>query len=98
MQVPIYVLEGFSEILSSPAGYELAFSMAPVSMKSVMQSVFSTTGAIGSALGIAISPMYKDPDILWVYVSLAVLMGIVTALFYVIWGRDWRRKTAGHQE
>lgn len=42
--------------------------------------------------------MYKDPDILWVYVSLAVLMGIVTALFYAIWGGDLKRSAAGHRE
>ncbi|KAI0002843.1 oligopeptide transporter [Xylariaceae sp. FL0662B] len=91
VQVPIYVLEAFSEIFSSPAGYELAFTMAPVSMKSVMQSVFSTTGAIGSALSIAMSPTYKNPDLVWVYASLAVAMGIVTGLFYAIWGRNLKR-------
>lgn len=87
VQLPVYVLEAFSEILSSPAGYELTFTMSPSSMKSLMQSVFSTTGAIGSALSIAISPLYKDPDMVWVYAAMAVVMGIVTAVFYVVWGR-----------
>ena len=91
MQVPIYVLKAFSKILSSPVGYELAFTMAPGSMKSMMQSVFSTTGAVGAALSIAISPTYKDPDMVWVYASLAATMGIVTVLFYAIWGRDLKR-------
>ncbi|GKT55655.1 oligopeptide transporter [Colletotrichum tofieldiae] len=77
VQVPIYVLEALSEILSSPAGYE----------KSVMQSVFSATGAVAAGLSIAISPMYKDPDMVWVYASLAVLMGAVTTVFYLIWAR-----------
>lgn len=88
VQVPVYILEAFSEILSSPAGYELAFSMAPISMKSVMQSVFSTTGAIGAGLGIALSPTYKDPNMIWVYASIAIVMGMVTCLFYLIWGRS----------
>lgn len=91
VQIPIFVLEAFSEILSSPAGYELAFTMAPVSMKSVLQAVFSTTGAMGSALSIALSPLYKDPNMIWVYASLAIVMGIVTAGFYSIWGRKMRR-------
>ena len=91
VQVPVYVLEAFSEILSSPAAYELAFTMAPASMKSVMQSVYSTTGAVGAALSIAISPTYTDPNMVWVYASLAVVMGIVTAVFYAVWGRDLKR-------
>lgn len=91
LQVPIYVLEAASEILSSPAGYELAFSMAPASMKSVMQSVFSTTGAIGSALSIAISPAYENPNMTWVYAALALAMAAVTVLFYLVWGRSLKR-------
>jgi dipeptide/tripeptide permease len=91
LQLPIFALEAFSEILSSPAGYELAFTMAPGSMKSVLQAVFSITGAVGSSLSIALSPLYKDPDMVWVYASLAIVMGIVTVVFYSIWGRKLRR-------
>jgi POT family proton-dependent oligopeptide transporter len=87
VQLPVYLLEAMSEILSSPAGWELAFSMAPSSMKSVMQSVFMTTGAVGAGLSIAISPMYKDPEMLFVWASLAVIMAIATIIFYAIWGR-----------
>ncbi|CRG82667.1 hypothetical protein PISL3812_00011 [Talaromyces islandicus] len=91
LQVPIFALEAFSEILSSPAGYELAFTMAPGSMKSVLQAVFSTTGAVGSSLSIALSPLYKDPNMVWVYASLATVMAIVTIVFYSIWGRKLGR-------
>lgn len=91
LQIPIFALEAFSEILSSPAGYELAFTMAPTSMKSVLQALFSTTGAVGSSLSIALSPLYKDPYMAWVYGSLAIAMGIVTLVFYCIWGRREKR-------
>ncbi|KAF3481854.1 uncharacterized protein GIQ15_04613 [Arthroderma uncinatum] len=87
LQVPIFALEAFSESLSSPAGYELAFTMAPSSMKSVLQAIFSTTGAVGSSLSIAISPLYKDPHLAWVYASLSIAMAMVTIGFYSVWGR-----------
>lgn len=87
VQLPIYALEAISEILSSPAGYELSFIMAPVSIKSVLQAMFSATGALGAALSIIISPTYKDPDLVWVYTSLAAAMGMVTITFYLLWGR-----------
>lgn len=70
----VSVLEAMSEILSSSAGYELAFSMVLGSMKSVMQSVFMTTGAVAAGLSIAISPTYKDPEMLSVQSSLAIVM------------------------
>ncbi|KAK6215462.1 hypothetical protein QIS74_08481 [Colletotrichum tabaci] len=90
VQLPVYLLEAMSEILSSPAGWELAFSMAPGSMKSVMQSVFMTTGAVGAGLSIAISPLYKDPEMLFVWASLAIVMAIATGMFYAVWGRKLR--------
>ncbi|KAJ5285687.1 hypothetical protein N7524_000993 [Penicillium chrysogenum] len=91
LQLPIFALEAFSEILSAPAGYELAFTMAPGSMKSVLQALFSTTGALGSSLSIALSPLYKDPNMVIVYASLSIAMGVVTAMFYSIWGRKIKR-------
>jgi POT family proton-dependent oligopeptide transporter len=87
VQIPVYLLEAMSEILSSPAGWELVFNMAPGSMKSVMQSVFMTTGAVGAGLSIALSPMYEDPEMLWVWASLALVMAIATVIFYAVWGR-----------
>jgi POT family proton-dependent oligopeptide transporter len=87
VQLPIYVVEALSEILSSPAGYEMAFTMAPGSMKSLLQAAFSATGATGAVLSIIISPTYKNPYLVWVYTSLAAAMGLVTLLFCLIWGR-----------
>ncbi|KAL8790862.1 MAG: hypothetical protein Q9195_006187 [Heterodermia aff. obscurata] len=90
IQLPIYVLEAFSEIFASPAGYELAFTMSPKSMKSILQAAFSGTNAFGAALSIAISPTYKNPNFVWVYSSLAVAMGVVTLGFYSVFGaRRW---------
>lgn len=91
VQLPIYVLEAFSEIFASPAGYELAFTMSPKSMKSILQAAFSGTNAFGAALSIATSPTYKNPKFVWVYASLAVIMGLATLGFYGCFGaKRWR--------
>ena len=91
VQLPMYVLEAFSEIFASPAGYELAFTMSPKSMKSILQAAFSGTNAFGATLSIAISPTYKNPKFVWVYASLAVTMGLVTLGFYSCFGaKRWR--------
>jgi len=92
IQLPTYVLEAISEIFATPAGYELAFTLSPKSMKSILQAMFSATNAFGATLSIAISPTYKNPELLWVYTSLAVAMGFVTVAFYWIFGMKWRRR------
>jgi dipeptide/tripeptide permease len=78
------VLEAFSEILCSPAGFELAFTTVPKSMQSVFQAVFNVGNIVVAVLSIAISPTYKDPNMVWVYASLAIVMGIVAGLWYGI--------------
>ncbi|KAJ5168601.1 Oligopeptide transporter [Penicillium canariense] len=85
VQIPVYVLEAF-EIFATPAGYEMAFLLSPKSMKSILQAMFSLTNAVGASLSIAISPIYKNPALLWMYVSLAVAMAIDSSVFYLVFG------------
>lgn len=74
-QTPAYVLIALSEILASITGLELAYAKAPGSMKSFIMSLFLLTSAGGSALGVLIAPMARDPWLGWVYFGLAVLAG-----------------------
>jgi proton-dependent oligopeptide transporter, POT family len=83
LQIPIYFLEGIGEIFASPAGWEYAFMIAPKSMKSVLQAIFAMTAAGGSVFGLALSPTYKDPNLLSMYAGLAGVM-FVTALLVII--------------
>ncbi|KUJ16756.1 oligopeptide transporter [Mollisia scopiformis] len=82
-QVPIYVLEGFSEAFAFPAMYEYAYTKAPKSMKAVVQAILSLAFAFAALLGIALSPTYHDPELLAMYASLAGAMCLTTILFYV---------------
>jgi POT family proton-dependent oligopeptide transporter len=74
LQIPVYVFEGLGEIFSNPAMYEYAFTEAPLSMKAVLQAFFALTAAAGSALGLALTPTYRDPYLLIMYASLAGAM------------------------
>ena len=84
MQIPIYVFEGLGEIFSNPAMYEYAFTEAPQSMKAVLQAFFALTAAAGSALGLALTPTYKDPYLLAMYASLAGAMFVGAVGVYAL--------------
>ncbi|KIW20942.1 hypothetical protein PV08_01521 [Exophiala spinifera] len=71
IQTPAYMLIGISEIFASVTGLEYAYTKAPPSMKSFVQSMYLLTNAFGSALGEALTPVAYDPAILWMFVGLA---------------------------
>ncbi|KAJ6449747.1 MFS peptide transporter [Mycena sanguinolenta] len=83
VQTPIYVLEGLGEVFSSPSGYEYAYDAAPASMKSLLQAVFVGMGALAVLLGLAMSPLYRDPLLVVSYSVLAGLMALTTAVYFV---------------
>ena len=91
IQIPVYILEGVGETFSNPAGYEYAYTMAPVSMKTVIQAAFQLSSAGGSLLALALTPTYKDPDVLVMYASLAGCMFLTACVFHTIF-RKYNKK------
>lgn len=81
-QTPIYVLEGLGEVFSSPSAYEYAYDAAPPSMKSLLQAVLVGMGALAVLLGLAISPLYRDPLLVASYSVLAGLMLLTTVAYF----------------
>ncbi|KAM3122379.1 hypothetical protein CJJ07_004589 [Candidozyma auris] len=84
LQTPAYFLIAISEILASITGLEYAYTKAPVSMKSFIMSIFLVQNAFGSALGIALSPVSKDPKMVWTYTGLAVSCFIAGWVFWFL--------------
>ncbi|KAK9447610.1 POT family-domain-containing protein [Limtongia smithiae] len=84
MQTPAYIFIALSEIFASVTGLEFAYMKAPASMKSFVMSVFLLTNAFGAALGIAISPTAKDPDMVRTYTGLAVVTTVAGIIFFVL--------------
>lgn len=82
LQTPIYVILAPAEIFASVTASEYAYSKAPRSMKVVVQAISLLTTGIGQALGLAMSPAAKDPNMVGVYSGLAGAMAVVTVGFW----------------
>ncbi|KAF2274788.1 peptide transporter-like protein PTR2 [Westerdykella ornata] len=81
-QAPAYILIAISEILASITGLELAYAKAPKHLKSFIMSLFLLTSAFGSALGMLLAPVAKDPHLVWLYAGLACTAAIAGAAFH----------------
>ncbi|KAK7533945.1 putative MFS peptide transporter Ptr2 [Phyllosticta citribraziliensis] len=83
VQTPAYMLIGISEIFASVTGLEYAYTKAPPSMKSFVQSMYLLTNAFGSAIGMALVSVSVDPKILWMFVGLSCASFIAGCLFWL---------------
>ncbi|KAK6006753.1 hypothetical protein QM012_005761 [Aureobasidium pullulans] len=83
LQVPCYVLMAVGEIFCVTTGSEFCYSRAPKSMKSIVQALFVGTASISYALGIAISPVAKDPHMVVFYACLTGVQIAITILFWL---------------
>ncbi|KAL5086848.1 POT family-domain-containing protein [Trichoderma sp. SZMC 28011] len=81
VQAPAYVFVGLAEIFISVTGLEYAYTKAPPSMKSFVQSLYLFTNAFGSAISEALVSVSKDPEFIWMYTGVAGA-SIVTAFVF----------------
>lgn len=82
VQVPAYMLIGVSEIFISVTGLEYAYTKAPPTMKSFVQSMYLLTNAFGSAISTAFVSVALDPKYLWLYTGLACASVTTGAIFW----------------
>lgn len=82
VQTPLYVCFGIASIHLNVAGPEYAYTQAPPSLKSFIQSLYLLTVAFGSALAMALVPVSVDPEVLWMFVGVAVTTFVVGASMY----------------
>lgn len=87
IQLPIYFLLAVAEILGFVTAFEYAYNKAPKDMKTIVQALTQLTACLASALGMALSPVARDPHILIMYVCLAASMGVCTIGFWWIFGK-----------
>ncbi|KAI8626837.1 POT peptide transporter [Xylariaceae sp. FL1651] len=85
--LPIYVLTALAEILAFLSSMEYAYTKAPKSMKSLIASINLLLCAIGSALGIAISPTSNYNQVLVQFASLSGIMFVLAILFYLLFSK-----------
>ena len=86
-QVPVYFLLGVAEILGFVTVFEYSYEHAPGNMKSIIQAVGQLTAGVASALGMAISPTAKDPNLVVMYSCLAGAAGGSALLFWLWFGK-----------
>lgn len=84
IQLPVYVLLAVGEILSLMTAFEYVYNKAPKDMKTIVQALAQLTAALASALGMAISPVARDPNMVVFYASLAGAMALTGVL---VWWR-----------
>lgn len=82
-QIPTYFLLSFAEILGFTTLSEYSYSEAPQNMRSLVQALAQVSSATGSALGMALSPLAVDPEIMYMYTGLAVVMIVAGPAFWL---------------
>ncbi|PLB55687.1 oligopeptide transporter [Aspergillus steynii IBT 23096] len=83
VQTPVYFLLAFAEILGFTTLSEYSYSKAPKDMRSLVQALRQVTAGIGSALGMALSPVAVNPKIMYMYTGLAATMIAGAPMFWV---------------
>ncbi|OQD63785.1 hypothetical protein PENPOL_c009G00790 [Penicillium polonicum] len=86
VQTPSYFLLAFAEILGFTTLSEYSYSEAPKDMRSLVQALRQVTAAIGSALGMALSPVAVDPKVMYLYTGLAATMIAAAPVFWAAFG------------
>lgn len=86
VQTPSYFLLAFAEILGFTTLSEYSYSEAPKDMRSLVQALRQVTAAIGSALGMALSPVAVDPKVMYLYTGLAATMIAAAPAFWAAFG------------
>ena len=93
LQAPVYVLFGAAEILGYVSMAEYAYAESPKNMKAVIQALSQLTIALGSLLCTALGSVSKDPLLVTLYSCLTGIMGLSTAIFWLVFRNYDRRET-----
>ncbi|KAF4175969.1 hypothetical protein CNMCM8694_005195 [Aspergillus lentulus] len=83
LQLPTFVIIALAEVFCWPTGSEYTYSHAPKSMKSVLQACYISTAGVGYLLGMALSPLAKDPLLVVLWSVTAAMMFVTACAFRV---------------
>lgn len=82
IQLPVYALMAVGEILTYVTAFEYVYNKSPKDVKTVVQALTQLTACVASVLGMAISPVAKDPNMVIFYACLAGAMALTAVLFW----------------
>lgn len=83
IQAPLYFILAIAEILGFVSALEYSYSKEPKDMKATIQAFTQLMSGLGAALGIAVSPAAKDPQLVWLYTTLAGVMAATALGFWI---------------
>jgi len=83
VQTPAYVLIALSEIGASITGLEYAFTKAPKNMRGMVTSIFWFSQAASAALSQAFVSLSRDPLLVWLYTTVAIIAFIGGVFFWL---------------
>lgn len=83
IQVPSISLGAISECFCNVTAYELAYARSPANMRSLVMALFLFTTALSSALGEILTPVIKDPYLIWIWGAPAVALAVQTIIFWI---------------
>lgn len=78
-----YILSAVAECFANITAYELGYTRAPPHMKGLVQAIFLFMTGIAAAIGDAISPVLKDPHLVWYFGALAIIGAAAAIMFFV---------------
>ncbi|KAH9833910.1 PTR2-domain-containing protein [Teratosphaeria destructans] len=81
-QLPIYGLSGISECFANVTAYELAYARSPEGMKAFVMAIYLFTYALSSALGEIVSPVTKDPWLIYIWGVPTGCLFVQTVIFW----------------
>ncbi|KAI0014890.1 oligopeptide transporter [Xylariomycetidae sp. FL0641] len=84
LQAPFHLFVAAAEIFGFVALNEFTYAEAPTNMKALVKTFEQFTAAGGSALGLALGPVARDPQMVVVYSALAAAAAVVGAVFYLV--------------
>lgn len=84
LQTPVYVLTGFGEIFAAITGLEYAFTKAPPSMKSFVTAIYLLQNAFGSAIGIGVSSVAHNPNMVTFFAALSGVTVVCGFAFFAL--------------
>jgi dipeptide/tripeptide permease len=81
MAIP-FAIGGISELFVNVPAYGIAYSRAPVNMRSLVSALNLFNTAVAYAIGLACSSVITDPYLTWDFGGPAIAGGVVTVIFY----------------
>ncbi|KAI5860027.1 MFS general substrate transporter [Durotheca rogersii] len=81
MAIP-FAVGGISELFVNVPAFGIAYSRAPVNMRSVVSAINLFNTAVAYAIGLACSSVITDPYLTWDFGGPAIAGGVLTIIFY----------------